>query len=378
MAVTPTDREHMRRSLGPWLTSKLQEASGAAVSDLLLGPLVSPASGQSNTTVLFTATWSEGPVEHRSDYVLRLQPTSYRLFLDADVLREFRVLSALARHSSVPVPTMLWAEPSAEVVGAPFFVMSRVEGTVPFGKPSIHSTGWLPTLSPEERARVWSAGLEVLVAVHEVDWRRTHPFLVERDPAAVALAAHLERLDRWYSWATRGRSFPVTDAALHYLKAKAAVVQQEPPVLLWGDARIGNMIFADDLTVAAAIDWEVASIGPAGVDLGYWLFFDEFYTGACEVDRLEGFPDRATTIARYEALSGRGLEDLEYFELLAALLLAVTLIRQADIRVGLGELPADTRLGHDNSVTQLLARRLDLPVPELSPDYVARRRNVQA
>jgi hypothetical protein len=31
-------------------------------------------------------------------------------------------------------------------------------------------------------------------------------------------------------------------------------------------------------------------------------------------------------------------------------------------------------MGHDNTITQMLARRLGLPVPDLSPDYVAHRR----
>jgi hypothetical protein len=53
--------------------------------------------------------------------------------------------------------------------------------------------------------------------------------------------------------------------------------------------------------------------------------------------------------------------------------LATTLIRQADARVQRGQLPAGTRMGHDNTVTQMLARRLGLPVPELSADYLLHR-----
>src|SRR5207248_1247676 len=82
-------------------------------------------------------------------------------------------------------------------------------------------------------------------------------------------------------------------------------------VLGWGDARVGNMIFGDEHTVVAAIDWEVASIGPPAIDVAHWLFFDEFATHACGIEPLPGWPDRATTVARYEALSGRSLDDLE-------------------------------------------------------------------
>jgi aminoglycoside phosphotransferase (APT) family kinase protein len=133
------------------------------------------------------------------------------------------------------------------------------------------------------------------------------------------------------------------------------------------------MIFGADHRCAAAIDWEVVTIGAAGIDLGHWLFFDAFATTACGVERLSGWPDRDATVARYEALSGRRVADLEFFELLEELFIATTLIRQADMRVERGVAPPDTRMGHDNAVTQMLARRLGLPVPDLSPDYLAHR-----
>ena len=59
--------------------------------------------------------------------------------------------------------------------------------------------------------------------------------------------------------------------------------------------------------------------------------------------------------------------------MLEELFIATTLIRQADARVARGLAPPDTRMGHDNTVTQMLARRLGLAVPELSPDYLAHR-----
>jgi aminoglycoside phosphotransferase (APT) family kinase protein len=151
-------------------------------------------------------------------------------------------------------------------------------------------------------------------------------------------------------------------------------VRAVEPVLVWGDARVGNMIFGDEHTVVAAIDWEVASIGPPAIDVAHWLFFDEFATRACGIEPLPGWPDRAATVARYEALSGRSLDDLEFFELMDELFMATTLIRQADARVARGLAPPETRMGHDNTVTQMLARRLGLPLPDLSPDYIAHRR----
>ena len=109
------------------------------------------------------------------------------------------------------------------------------------------------------------------------------------------------------------------------------------------------------------------------MDLAHWLFFDEFMTSAHGFERLPGWPDQAATIAEYEHRSGRTLADLDYFGLIDELFMATTLIRQADFRVERGLSFPDTRMGHDNAVTQMLARRLGLSVPEQSPDYLAHR-----
>ena len=128
------------------------------------------------------------------------------------------------------------------------------------------------------------------------------------------------------------------------------------------------------LQVRALLDWELATVGPRGVDLAHWLVFDEFATTAADVPRLEGYPDREDIIARYEEQAGLKVADVEYFEIMQCFFLAATLIRQADISVAAGRLDATTTMGHDNAVTQMIARRLGLAVPPISPDYLRHRR----
>ena len=141
-----------------------------------------------------------------------------------------------------------------------------------------------------------------------------------------------------------------------------------------GGCKAGNIIFDPHRCVPAAlIDWEVATIAPPEADIAHWLVFDDFATSAAGVDRLPGYATRDELIGRYEAASGRRLGDIGYFEIVQSFFLATTLIRQADARVQRGELPAGTRMGHDNALTQMLARRLGLPVPELSADYLRHR-----
>jgi len=354
--------EDLAGPLGAWLAEK----TGAG--QVTIAGFERPAAGQSNDTVLVDAL-VDG---HLDRLVIRRQVEGTTIFRDPDVLREARVLEGL-RAAGVRVPSVRWSEPDPAVLGAPFFVMERVEGRVPLGKPSIHTVGWLPTLSVAERKRLWSSALDVLVAVHAVDWRSGHTFLLDGDPKAGTVGAHLVALADWYRWSTAERPYPVTDAALEYLEQHAAEHGDDGPVLLWGDPRVGNMLFSDDNTVAAAVDWETASIGPAGRDVSHWLFFDEFQTDAVGIDALEGWPDREQTVDAYETRSGRRLGDLTFFDVLESLFMATTLIRQSDRRVVAGLAPPETRMGHDNTVTQMLARKLGLEVPPLSPDYIAHR-----
>ena len=360
-------------ALAAWLADRLREESGARVTGVRLGPLERPKAGQSSEMVIFGARWREEGRERSAEFVLRRQPGPGGIFLHPDAVREARVLRALASRSRAPVPAVRWVEPDADVLGGPFFVMDRVPGRVPAAKPSIHSHGWLVPLSPAERRRLWESAMDALVAVHSTPWRESHAFLLE-EGVEPGLESHLRRTAQWYRWAADGRPFPTTDAALAYLMDRRAEVAAGEPVLVWGDARIGNMIFGPDLSVAAVLDWEVACVGPAAIDVAHWLVFDEFATAACGVDRLDGFPGRSETIARYEAASGRTLRDLDFFEILQAFFLATTLIRQADAKIRTGTLPAGSRMAHGNALTQMLARRLGLPVPDLAEDYLAHRR----
>jgi aminoglycoside phosphotransferase (APT) family kinase protein len=360
--LTDSAVEALTEPLLAWLGPRLPDG------DLELTRLERAAAGQSNDTVLCDVAVA-GRTER---LVVRRQAAGPTIFRDPDVIREAMVLHGLA-GTAVPVPRVRWIERDPSVLGAPFFVMEQVQGRVPLGKPSIHAVGWLPTLTARERRRLWESSLDTLVAVHGVDWRKGHVFLLDGDAEPPSVASQVDALVGWYRWSAADREFPVTDAAVDYVVRRAACVETGDPVLVWGDARVGNMIFGDDHTVAAAIDWETATIGPAGRDVAHWLFFDEFQTDAVGIEALAGWPDRAATIARYEAGSGRRLGDLQFFDIMDELFMATTLIRQADARVTRGLASPETRMGHDNTVTQMLARRLDLPVPELSPDYVAHR-----
>jgi aminoglycoside phosphotransferase (APT) family kinase protein len=360
--VTPA-----RQALPSWLAARLSTDAGGAVTSVEVSSPVRAGVGQSSETWLFEARWTQGGRRHTADLVLRKQPGYDGIFLRPDAGREFETIRSLGSYPAVPVPRVRWVERDPSVLGAPFFVMDRVPGVVPSGRPSIHATGWLTTLTAGQRRSAWQSSIDAIAALHEVPWPSSHAFLAGQP-------AYLQQMAEWYHWAAAGRRFPVTDAALAYVLDRAAGATTSPPVLAWVDARPGNIIFDPDRCVPAAlIDWEVATLAPPEVDLAHWLIFDEFATSAAGIERLPGYASPEEILSRYETVSGRRLGDIGYFEIVQCLFLATTLIRQADAHVRAGLLPLGTRMGYGNSLTQMLARRLGLAIPELSEDYLLHR-----
>jgi aminoglycoside phosphotransferase (APT) family kinase protein len=252
------------------------------------------------------------------------------------------------------------------VLGGPFFIMGHVDGQVAAERPSYHRVGWVVDLVPSERERLAHNAMSVLAEVARLDWRRGFEFLSDGIQAS-ALRRYLRWVRDWYTWAARGREMPLLEAGLDYLDAHQP--EENSCGIVWGDARLGNMIIADDLTVAAVIDWEMATLGPREVDLGWWLFFEEFLTDGFGLAPLDGIPRRPEMISEYQSLTGHQVHDIEYYEILAAVRMAIIVIAGTDGQIRSGRLPASTTVATNNPATQILARHLGLSEPRLAPEY---------
>ncbi|HEY6868593.1 MAG TPA: phosphotransferase family protein [Novosphingobium sp.] len=360
--MTPAEQA---QRIGAWLAT----CPGLG-PDCRLESLVPMAGGQSSELLLAKV---ERPGKGREGVVIRLEQRGRQLFLTPDIAREFRTIDGVFRAGTVAVPQPLGLEATGDVIGTPFLAMRQVMGEPLLGRPSMHLAGPLPGMAPDQRRAAACNGLDAMAAIHAIDWRSTHPFLAEEGAAELSLDRHLQRVAEWYSWATQGRPFPVTDRAMEYLLENRPPLRDHDPVLLWGDARPGNILFDPDQKVAAVLDWEGAYLGPRALDVGYWLMSDLFHAESIGVARLAGWPTEAETIARYEAASGVKAEDLDYFIVLGCLFMATTLIRAADLGMAAGRLQPGSTMGAGNSLTQIIAQRLGLPIPALSPDFIAHR-----
>jgi aminoglycoside phosphotransferase (APT) family kinase protein len=340
------DADKTRAALSIWLARKL-----AADGEVRLGELRGPgATGFSNETLIVDATWTAAGAAQQASYVVRVAPTGYSLFPDAAFDTQCRVLSAL-KATSIPVPTVHWYETDASVLGAPFFVMDEIRGCVPPDNPPYHMAGWLFDVSPAHRERIWWGAIDAMADLHRLDWRDLGlGFLTG------GLGDGLAYYEAFLESVEKDEAVPMARRALDWLRAN--LPPDEPVVLTWGDARVGNVMYDDDGGVLAVLDWEMVGLGTPAQDVAWALFLDRHHSEGCEVPRLEGFPSTAATVAHYEERSGLRLAHLEFYEVYSAFRFCVIMGRLALIFKEWGLLPADDAMAQDNTVTRLTERVL--------------------
>lgn len=357
--IDQRDPAEVTDTVARWLATHLPEGASPEVRDVE----APAANGFSNETILCTASWDEGegPAEHQ--LVVRVAPTKHLLFPEADFSVQYRVMRALTDAGApVPLPPLGWYEEDTRWFGVPFFTMERVAGKVPTDNIPYTMEGWVVEATPVEQGRMWWTGLETLAAVHRIDYRAAGLDWLGRSAGIPAgLDGHLAYYRRFLDSTTHGRQMPVAEATWTWLEDHRPE-PEGPPVLLWGDSRLGNVIW-DDFVPAAVLDWEMATIGPPELDLGWWLYFDRQFAEGLSMPRPPGFASHEETVERYTDLVGRPMRDLFWFQVFSGFRFAIIMARLSDLLVGSGMLPEEDSMATNNLATQFLASLLELPPP---------------
>jgi aminoglycoside phosphotransferase (APT) family kinase protein len=357
MALANTiDAAQAARNLSRWLTTKVPDASDVEVTD------VSVPSGLSTETVLFRASWTQGLTAHTQGMVARVQPQGPGVFPAYDLAKEAAVMAALAEHTDVPAPRILFTEDDPGVLGAPFLVMERIDGEIPSDDPPFTTGGWVLDLAPGQRREMWERSIDVLAAIHALDWRGLGLEFLDRPEYAPGLAAQLDHWTALFDWARDGDENPTISRAFSWLREHAPA-DPGPTVLTWGDARVGNIIYSPAREPVAVLDWEMVCLANPEVELGWWLFLMRHHTEGIGAPLPEGVPGREETIARYQETSGHELADLHWYEVFAGARLASIMVRAARMMIDGGLLPPDSTMARNNPASQLLARLLGLDSP---------------
>jgi aminoglycoside phosphotransferase (APT) family kinase protein len=297
----------IQQAILPWLYDRLPCADRIG-----LAPLVRPEAGGSSDTLMLDAEIAEGGAKREERWVLRIEPVWRPIYRDASVERQFRVLEAVNRVGAVPVPRVLWYEGDRSILGAPFFLMERVEGTVCASR--YHSAGLFLEMAPAEREKVWLSGVEVLARLHSLPVE-PFAFLGRPELGATGIEQELAYWDSYAAW-SEVEPWPEQDRARRWLDDHMPRAEQRRTGLAWGDARPGNMIFHDG-RCAAIIDWETASLGSAESDLGWWMWFDWNISEGAGHPRLPELGPIGSIVGQWEAYSGRKAEAMEWHELFA-------------------------------------------------------------
>ncbi len=279
------------------------DAHGVGSGDVRVEPI---GDGHSNVTYLLRRDGCEA--------ILRRPPRPPLPPSAHDVLREARLLSALA-PTAARVPGVLAVCPEEAVIGAPFYVMERVNGDVI----TTDVPGELDT--PAQRRRIGEELIDALVEVHGVDWQACGLDGFGKP------SGYLERQLRRFGglWEhNRTREITAVERVGTWLADNRP--ESGPATIVHGDYRLGNTMYdgGAPARLVAILDWEMATIGDPLADLGYlcarWSEAGDPTGGPfelSEVTRGEGFPSRAELVARYEQRSRRSMDDARWYATLA-------------------------------------------------------------
>jgi len=331
----------LQRQLARWLTTQL--AAGASPEITAIS--ATSATGLSSDTILFTAEWDEGSGRAAHDLVARIAPDAVDVpvFPTYDLERQFRVIDDVGRLSPVPVPDLFWCENDPQHVGAPFFVMGRVEGVVPPDlMPYTFGDNWLHDAPADARARLQSASVRVLTDLHGIEGaaeRFAYLAFEEASRSTSALCNHVDHTRAWYDWvAEESGPSPIIDRAFAWLEDHWPNEESEA-VVSWGDSRIGNVLYRD-FTPVAVLDWEMAGLGPRELDLAWMVYSHRVFqdiAGSMELPGMPEFMRAADVFTEYEQRSGYTPRDLDFFGTYAALQWAIVFVRTARRSVHFGE-----------------------------------------
>ena len=253
------------------------------------------------------------------ELILRRPPAGTRAGSAHDMAREFRVQRELGPHFPL-VPRVVGLCQDHAVLGADFYVMDRIQGT-------ILRTEAPAELTAERAAALCRSVVDALARLHAVDvgavglsWLGKGPGYVRRQ-----VTGWSDRYRRARTW-----NAPGAGGVMAWLDAR--MPEDAGYCLIHNDFRLDNIILADsDLTrPVGVLDWELATVGDPLMDLGsalaYWVQADDDPVMRWlrrQPTHLPGMLTRQQVLSAYAARTGLAVEDFTFYEVFGLFRLAV-------------------------------------------------------
>ncbi|MFQ5652431.1 MAG: phosphotransferase family protein [bacterium] len=303
-------------------------------------------SGFSNLTYLLELG------EHQ--LVLRRPPFGANIKSAHDMGREYRVLSHLVEvYPKVPRPFLYCKDES--VIGAPFYVMERVQGIVLRTEPPAGIT-----LSPEIMLGLSKSFVDTFVQLHQLDFEAAGLADLGQPAGYV-----VRQVSGWRKRYENAR----TDEIAELNQVVEWLSKNMPPesgaALIHNDFKYDNLVLdQSDLTrVVAVLDWEMATLGDPlmdlGTSLGYWSEpGDPEALAMFGLTRLPGNLDRQQIVDRYVEKSGRDIRNAVFYYVFGLFKIAV-IVQQIYARFKGGH-THDERFAHLIQVVRACARMASL------------------
>jgi aminoglycoside phosphotransferase (APT) family kinase protein len=255
---------------------------------------------------------------------IRIPPTTAPASRDEGILREWRIIAALD-GTDVPHTAAIAMCDDKSVLGRTFYIMGFVDGWSPMG----HWGSWPEPFHTDLDARKQLAYqlVEGIALLGNVDWKSRG-----LDDLGRPDGFHDRQVERWTTFLNRikGRDLPGFDVAADWLRSHRPI--DFIPGLMHGDYQFANVMFehGGPARLAAIVDWEMGTVGDPKLDLG-WVVQgwpadtdDPSISGTGYAD-LYAMPSRDQLVAHYAEVSGRQVDDLDYYLILAKWKLGVVL-----------------------------------------------------
>jgi aminoglycoside phosphotransferase (APT) family kinase protein len=225
--------------------------------------------------------------------VLRRPPLGHVLPTAHDMAREYRIIAAL-HPVGFPVPVPLHLCVDAEVIGAPFYLMSHVDGRVLRGAAEIAG------LSREAARATSDLLIDTLAALHRI----------EPDGVGLADFGHpegflLRQVRRWYGQWERSKTRELSTVEDLVARLTGEVPDSGRAGIVHGDYRLDNVMFDAGLSrILAVLDWEMATLGDPLTDVGLLVVYTELAAAGLAptlplLGPEQGFASADELVARY-------------------------------------------------------------------------------
>ena len=256
---------------------------------------------------------------------MRIPPASAPASRDEGIVREWRIIEAL-NGTDVPHTEAIAVCTDPSVMGRTFYLMGFVDGWSPMG---LVDRRWPAPFDTDVAARRGLAYqlVEGIALLSKVDWQAKGLHDLGRPDGF-----HERQVDRWTAFLERikGRELPGFDDAAAWLRAHEPI--DFVPGLMHGDYQFANVMYhhGAPARLAAIVDWEMGTVGDPKLDLGWtvqgWPLdtSSEAAAGGGYVDMV-GMPNRDEVVQHYATVSGRQVDDLDYYLVLAKWKLGVVL-----------------------------------------------------